>query len=260
MTTDVHGAVPIALPFDDEGDAPVPFTLTAAAHRALDPADVPGLRVVPDRPAASPAPPTSEEVDDLRPAQARALRRSGMRAVTIAAAMGVDVDLVTTWTADLAAVPRERVVPLRTPDPRPAQPVAAGPIRLGSGRSAAGIGLAVALARIDADGRAVTLIDDRPAVLAAALRAVRSGLAPAPGTVRVAARVGPDDAIDRWRADLARVLEVPADRVVVGRRHGAASADRVEITVRIVDARLAGLLDAWAGAVVGPDAAVAVGG
>ena len=31
------------------------------------------------------------------------------------------------------------------------------------------------------------------------------------------------------------------------RRHGAASADRVEITVRIVDARLAGLLDAWAG-------------
>ena len=256
MSTDTINAVPVALPFDDEGDAPVPFALTAAAHRAIDPSDVPTLRVVRDRSDAPEAPPTTDAPaavtahDDLRPAQARALRRSGMRIPTIAAAMGVDAALVTAWTADLASdrrgarTARPQVAAQRAPGGRRA---AARTVR---GReAAAAAGLAVALARVDADGTALTLTDDRPDVLGAALDALRGEVRIAPGAVRVACRVGAAVAADRIRAALVRALDVPEDRVVVGRWDGTGDAEAVEVRVRIADPRAVRAVDAWATAI-----------
>ena len=268
MASDTTRAVPIALPFDDEGDAPVPFALTAAAHRALDPSDVPALRLVPAGPSPTTAPaattsvpaaipPSEEEHDDLRPAQARALRRSGMRVATIAAAMGVDAALVTRWTHDLA--PRSR--------PTPAAPAQRAPGSRAGGRgSGPALGpaaaLAVALARVDADGAALTLTDDRPGVLAAALGALRAEADVPSRAVRVAARVGSAGAADRLRADLISALGVPAEQVVVGRWQEAPDAGSVEIRVRVAGTRAVRLVDRWAVAITGPEGLVpvAVGG
>lgn len=251
----------LALPFDDEGDRPVPFLLTAAARRALDPADVPVLRVVPaaaTAAAASPAPapvPTGPDPDDLRPAQARALRRSGMRPATIAAAMAVEPATVEVWTADVVTARRRpaaggsarRAGAARVARDRggPARVAAAGR-RLAGKESAVAAGLAVALARIDEDGGAVTLSDERPDLVAAAFGAVRAEVALAADAVRVAARCGPALAGDRVRADLAARLDLRPDRIVVGRWHGAPAADAVEVSVRIADRRAVRTVDAWA--------------
>jgi hypothetical protein len=253
-----HGAVPIALPFDDEGDAPVPFTLTAAARRAIDPQDVPSLRVVPDRPhdpsievPRADAPrleaPRSEAPDDLRPAQARALRRSGMRVATIAAAMGVEAALVTAWTSDVAPHREQRTSPrqVRAPGRRTVGRPASARAVLGHEHVAAA-GLAVALARVDADGSALTLVDDRPAVLGAALAAIGAEVSVAPASVRVAVRAGTGIAADRLQADLLRNLGVPQDRILVGRWHEAADPDAVEIRVRVAELGAVRVVDAWA--------------
>ncbi len=252
MRSDPTGAVPIALPFDDEGDAPVAFHLTAAAHRALGPDAVPALRVV----RGADADPSPSDPDDLRPAQARALRRSGMRPATIAAAMGVDPATVEGWTADVVTGRR------RSGEGRPAR--AAGAARTAGGRAdtarttaarrrlagqeaAVAAGLAVALARIDDDGGAVTLTDGRPDLVAAAFGAVRAEVAVGEDAVRVAARGGPALAGDRVRADLAVLLGLRPDRIVVGRWHSAPAADALEVSVRIADRRAARTVDAWAG-------------
>lgn len=247
-----HSAVPVALPFDDEGDAPVPFGLTAAARRALDPDGVPALRVVPDRPEDVAPTPDVEEVaaDDLRPAQARALRRSGMPVVTIAAAMDVDPALVATWTADLqpgrGAVRRPqgdrpaRSVPRRS---RPSIPSSADPT--------AAAGLAVALARIDVDGAAMTLRGDQPALVATALSALRTATRIRPERVRVAVALGRGHAADHVRAELAQLMGLPVDRVVVGRPRDPATDATLDIRVRVAERRAVQLIDDWAARIAG---------
>ncbi len=262
MASDTTRAVPIALPFDDEGDAPVPFALTAAAHRALDPSDVPALRVVregsdtPDAALTTGAPEGSIVPDDLRPAQARALRRSGMRVATIAAAMSVEAALVTAWTADVdpgrGAVPTAR--PRRAPGGR------RGEARTVRGHEAsAAAGLAVALSRVDLDGTVLTLTDDRPDVLAAALGAIRGEVRIPSGAVRVAARAGTAIATDRLRARLVEGLGVPAARVIVGRWPDAPDPAALEVRVRVSGRRAVEAVDAWATALADPIGARARG-
>jgi len=239
------------LPFDDEADRPVGFRLTAAARRALDPADVPALRVV--RTADVPDASAPQDPDDLRPAQARALRRSGMRTATIAAAMGLDPAIVEAWTEDVA--PRRgraaRTAAVRGGRGRADAGRAAAARRRFAGQEAAvGAGLAVAIARIDADGDAVTLTDERPELVAAAFGALRAETPFTDGAVRVAARGGSALAGDRVRADLVTRLGVGADRIVVGRWQGAPAADALELSIRIADRRVVRTVDAWALAAV----------
>jgi hypothetical protein len=239
MSDDTRPTLPLDLPFDDEGDRPVP-------------GDVPALRLVgagDGTPDASGEP----DPDDLRPAQARALRRSGMRTVTIAAAMGIDLATVEAWTADVAPGRGRRGRPtavrpagVRTDAAR----TAAARRRFAGQEAALGAGLAVAIARVDDDGGAVTLTDDRPDVVAAALDALRSEVAPGEASVRVAARCGPALAGDRVRSDLAARLGVPADRIVVGRWQGAPAADALEVSVRVADPRAVRVVDAWAAVAV----------
>ncbi len=116
------------LPFDDEGDHPIPFALTARARRTVAPHALPPLRVLPgagrtpatDVPPAldapGPAAPGGDDASqaplddpsDTRPARARALRRSGVATDRIAAQLGVDELLVRAWTGNVAVARRGR--------------------------------------------------------------------------------------------------------------------------------------------------------
>ena len=174
-----------------------------------------------------------------------------MRVATIAAAMDVDPALVASWTVDVApareAAPTRRAVRAPGRDRGGRRSTArpgAGPVADRELSAAAGV--AVALARVDADGSAVTLTDDRPDVLAAALGAIRAEATLPAGSVRIAARTGSAIAADRLRADLVRTLGVPVDRVVVGRWHGPTDPDAVEVRVRITSAAAVRVVDAWA--------------
>ncbi len=97
------------LPFDDEADQPVAFSLTARARREIAPGDLPALSVVPDephppQPDESPGDrsggadwPVRDDPSDTRPSRARALRRAGLSADAIARQLGVEPLLVRAW-------------------------------------------------------------------------------------------------------------------------------------------------------------------
>jgi hypothetical protein len=95
------------LPFDDAGDEPIAYSLTARARRTVAPDSLPPLAVV-GRPAV-PSHATAAAVDDgdlerpgdTRPARARALRRAGLSRGEIAVQLDVDPLLVDVWTADV---------------------------------------------------------------------------------------------------------------------------------------------------------------
>ena len=97
-----------AAPSADGGvdvDAPIAYALTAAGQRAVDPEQLPALRVAP--PAWS-ADDDADDPSDTRPARARALRRAGLPWSAIAAQLGVDELVARAWTEDVPAVGRRR--------------------------------------------------------------------------------------------------------------------------------------------------------
>ena len=97
------------LPFDDEADHPVAFSLTARARREIAPEDLPPLSVVRDQqrsslpehaPQDEPAGgtwPLRDDPSDTRPSRARALRRAGLSASAIARQLRVEPLLVRAW-------------------------------------------------------------------------------------------------------------------------------------------------------------------
>lgn len=248
----------LPLPFDDETDCAVPFVLTAAAHREVL-GRTPSLTAVTaaDAPQHDPSrrAPADDGADDTRRLQARALRRSGMPDATIAAALGVDVDVVTTWTEglddELARRRRRRQPSGGRPGGRRAvsgAPVApaSAPVEAPAGVEedpAAGRvdpatllpGLAVALAEPDADG--VTIAHDRLDPVAVLVDALRAEGVLAPGRVRVAVRVGTDEPLDRTRAVVAARLGVEPATVTAGRAaDGSRTGLRLRVDVRDVAA------------------------
>ena len=140
-----EAAEQVRLPFDLPDDAPIPFALTARARRAVAPASLPPLTVLPDADGPVPEEPGSAqtgteqpdagEVDgaqarfedavdddlddphDTRPSRARALRRAGVSFDDIAVEVGVDPLVVRAWVDDVAPVHSAR---------RRLRPVAAG--------------------------------------------------------------------------------------------------------------------------------------
>lgn len=97
------------LPFDDEADQPVAFSLTARARREVAPGDLPPLSVVrdeqhpplpdgaPEDPPGGEAWPVCDDPSDTRPSRARALRRAGLSADAIARQLQVEPVLVRAW-------------------------------------------------------------------------------------------------------------------------------------------------------------------
>jgi hypothetical protein len=224
----------VALPFDDEAEAPIPFVLTAAAHREVLGRDLPTLSVVPVLP----------EPVDTRRVQARALLRSGMPVATIAAALGSDIEEVGRWTEDLVdeLARRRRHRSARHPV-APAVGVGGTPVPMEDGQRRKLLpGLAFALAKTDGDG--VTIRHDQVEPVAVLIDGLRDRLPGLSDRLRVALRVGARTPSDRARSEVAARLEVDASRVIVGRVDGGA-APTLEIRVEIRDADAARLVRAW---------------
>jgi hypothetical protein len=263
---DTANATPLPLPFDDGLDAPIDFSLTPRARRTVVPDRLPPLRLVaPDERSMSAAPaaahdaPNDDDPSDVRPAQARALRRSGMPVTTIAAALGMAPDVIERWTvgatptrrrARVAAAGRtgERVARAAVPAPGPPQvpPVrpAQGPDDA-EGRRSSAIGMAVALATLDDDGADVTFTHTRVAVLAAILVELRRQLPLDGRCLRVAVRASERFGVDRARSEVARALQVADEQVLAGRWRDADGDDAMEVTLRVIDRDAVGVVAAW---------------
>jgi hypothetical protein len=264
MDETIASALPLPLPFDDELDAPVGFSLTPRARRAVSPEQLPSLRLVPgDGGRAQDGGALTEDPTDVRPAQARALRRSGMPAPTIAAAIGADLDLVARWTEDTEPVrrptrrsspPRPLAVPAAAPSRRDARPVAhAARPRAVAAQEARG--MAVALAALDADLSGVGFTHAHPEILGAILVEIRRQVPLPDWRVRVAIRVAAELGVDRCRSAVAAALGIDEERIVAGRWQDAPSRDALEVTLRIADERAARTVLAWTDGIAGPAAA-----
>jgi len=264
--------LPLTLPlaFDDEADERVPFTLTAAAHRAVGDVGAVRLRVVGDRSGPADAADASGAADgpdasDTRRAQARALLRSGMPVATIAAALGVPDATVTAWTDDVELRRRRRrgaAVGSTAAPTRQHGGIAGAPLASGTGALAAvapalpvvldhtdpvqrGVlaGLVLALLEVDEDG--LSLRHDRVEPIALLLDALRAALPLPDERVRVAVKVAADLALDRTRAMVADRLGMAVDRIVAGRWTSAPSDHAFQVRLDVVDRDAAALVSGW---------------
>ena len=234
---------PLPLPFDDGPDEAVPFVLTAAAHREVLGGTVPPLVAVDDVP--------DDDDGGTRRMQARALLRSGMPMSTVAAALGVDVEVVEEWTADLVdeLARRRRRAGRRTPPvsssetPSPRSTTSAS--SWGSARDRLLPGLAYAIAEVGEDE--VAFVHDRVEPVALLLDALREAEDLEERRVRVAVRISPDMPADRTRAELANRLRVDAATVTVG-RSATGTTGSIELRVDIRDAAAAHRVATWCGA------------
>ena len=95
-----------------DADAPIAFALTAAGQRAVDPGQLPALRVAPAPSSADDrADDDADDPSDTRPSRARALRRAGLPWSAIAAQLDVDELVARAWAEDVpAAAGRRRPV------------------------------------------------------------------------------------------------------------------------------------------------------
>jgi hypothetical protein len=257
-----HIAAPaLPLTFDDEMDAPVGFTLTSRARREVVPEQLPALRLVHrDDGRADAVVATATDPTDVRPAQARALRRSGMPVPTIAAALGVGLDLVVGWTHDAEPVRRtaRRSVQGR---PAPASSAApAGERGIATRRSVSARpvdarearGMAVALAEFDAALTGVGFTHARPEVLGAILAEIRRQVPVVDWRVRVAIRVAEELGVDRCRGAVALALGVDEDRIVAGRWSQAPSRTSIEISLHVADGAAAKVVHDWSDTLAHP--------
>jgi hypothetical protein len=244
----------LPLTFDDEMDAPVGFSLTPRARREVVPEQMPALRLVPREAArADAAVSAATDPTDVRPAQARALRRSGMPVPTIAAALGVDLGLVVGWTQDTEPVRRtarrsvqERPAPASASAPAGGRGIATGcsvPARTVDAREARG--MAVALAEFDTALAGVGFTHTRPEVLGAVLAEIRRQVPVVDWRVRVAIRVAEELGVDRCRGAVALALGVDEERIVAGRWAHAPSRTSIEIALHVADGAAAEVVRDW---------------
>jgi hypothetical protein len=266
------------LPFDDEADHPIPFSLTARARRTVAPDALPPLELVPER--ARPRHPgghrTDEDDDghlddptDTRPARARALRRAGVPLARIAGQLGVDELAVRAWTGDVAASSadaaelrraapsRAQALDLELEQERTAFELARAAAReealtrlAGDAGFAAGVGLVAALAEIDV--HAVTVSCAHPEVIGRLLTWLADHAEIDLDRVRVVLRLGPDVAGDLARHRWAEGVGIPVERVVHTRWRGAPAPDATDALVRFHDGALAATIAGWRDALLAP--------
>ncbi len=241
-------AVPLSLPFplEDDVDRPIDLVLTGAAHRELDPSRGPALRLV-SSVAEEPHP------SDTRPAQARALLRSGMPVTTIGAALGVPEGVVLHWTQDVEVSRRRRVQLTRANPPRvapPRAPVTSPNLVTAQARAGADDdkflqGVALALVRIvDAT---VSIVHDRPELVGLLVTELRRRTDVAIERFRVSVRVAPPLATDRVRREVASLLGVDVERVIAGRTAQPLTSTGIEVRVDVSDDLVESVVREWLG-------------
>jgi hypothetical protein len=264
------------LPFDDEADHPIPFTLTARARRTVAPDALPPLELVPERAQPRhPAHGADDEDDghlddptDTRPARARALRRAGVPLARIAGQLGVDELAVRAWTGDVAAsadpVELRRAAPshaqaldLELEQERTAFELARAAAREAAATRlahdpgfAAGVGLVAALAEVDV--HAVTISCAHPEVIGRLLTWLAAHAEVDLDRVRVVLRLGPDVAGDLARHRWADGVGIPVERIAHTRWRGAPAPDATDALVRFHDGALAATIAGWRDALLTP--------
>lgn len=258
------------LPARTTDEHPVSYQLTARARRVVAPETLPELSVLPSSPAADSggadahdgtAGPCSDPFDP-RPAQARALRRSGRSIAEIVDRLEASPVLVARWCRDVASRPARRA-------PTPAAPAGADRVRDERVvRSNRGVGRAGDVAHDRVRGLLETA-DGPPAaleeVVASAVRVVAATVsvtvaapdlaAAAVGwlcaeafadrrqlrvVLEVSDDVAADRAVRRWAEWLG--IDPTAITVTVDR---APHREGVRATLRITDPRVATALLAW---------------
>ena len=283
------GSVQQPLPFDDEADHPVAFSLTARARREIAPEDLPPLSVVRDaQPLVAPeepppddpskdlpgggAWPVRDEPSDTRPSRARALRRAGLSADAIAGQLRVEPLLVRAWigathdpsvgrVAD-GAVGRVTDDGAAAADPQAGQRETA--FQLGRATAAqqarrdlqrdpgfaAGLGLITSIVDIDRNALTVTTGDQEIARMS--LRWLDEHLPLDPARVRLVLRLGPRAAADLVAHRWASRLGIDRQRVVVARWHDAPDGHAVQALLRVADPGAAATVAGWRDALLAP--------
>lgn len=263
------------LPFDDESDRPVPYSLTARARREVAPEALPDLelvtdaRVAPGRaPSGDHAGPGTEDgaldtPGDTRPSRARALRRAGLPVEAIARQLDAEELAVRAWLGDLVgrSAPHRVVVPrsghgdgssraaqihLRSRQ-RARQEAEA---RLRSDPTfAAGLGLVAGIADVDDHSIAVTTRD--PRVAGAVTSWLLAQTDTPPHRLRVVLRLGGRVAADLARHRWAEALGLGIEQVTHTRVRGVSGLDE-EALLRVADPAVAGAVAGWAEALLDP--------
>lgn len=284
---------PVALPYDDESDEPIGFSLTARARRAVAPHGLPSLAVVAD----------DGDLDlpgDTRPARARALRRAGVSLADITRQLGVDELVVRAW---VDGVPTRSDPPSRVPhraadvsvlravtdtnavtstersdgpgngdvlmhDHADAAPGADADVAFDLARAAAADegrarlrddpafagGLGVTVALASVDRHAVTVAVDRQEIAEVVVAWLRDHAAVRPGDIRVVLQLGGTVAGDLERHRWSSGLGLPLDRVSHTRRGGRGARDHgVNALIRVHDPSLAATLAGWSDALLAPE-------
>lgn len=255
----------VPLPFDDEADEPIGFSLTARARRRVAPASLPELSVIDGE--------TEEDPGDTRASRARALRRAGADLADIARHLGVDDLLVRAWAGDvpvkqqahasgaaravavLAAPARSSTDPVRDEEAasRHRDAVEDGRRRLSADAPfAAGVGLLAGLVTVDHHG---VHFQTARSDLAARVIAWTCEQAGADARdVRIVLRLGTGVAGDLARHRWASTVGLGTKQVACTRWRHAATPDAVMAFVRIADAEVAARVAGWCEALLHPEA------
>lgn len=251
-----------SLPFSDRDEAPIEFSLTARARRAVAPDSLPPLEVVPDDDRDGTY---VEDPADTRPARARALRRAGLSVAAVAAEIEVDEVLARAWCGDVVGRPRggrKRVAALaaapatqgpeqplvtaalrRFEERREAAREEVGPLLAGDVGFARGLGLVAGLVEITPHAATVATRD--PKVGAAVVRWLRHHAGVDENRLRVVLQLGPDVPGDAASHEWRSLLGLPSVRVSQTRWRFAPTPDTVQALIRIADPELAGRLAGW---------------
>jgi hypothetical protein len=266
------------LPFDDESDRPVPYSLTARARREVAPEALPDLELVtdtrlarPHAPSASIATPVAPETEDgaldspgdTRPSRARALRRAGLSVEAIARQLDADELAVRAWLGGLAgrSAPHRVVVPppghgdgssraaqVHLRSRRRARLEAAERLR-SDPAFAAGLGLVAGIADVDDHSVAVTTRDPRVAGVVTSWLLTQT--ATPPHRLRVVLRLGRGVAADLARHRWAEALGLDVGQITHTRVAGVPELDE-EALLRVGDPATAGAVAGWAQALLDP--------
>lgn len=250
------------LPNTGDHDRPIGFALTARARRVVAPDSLPDLAVVPARPVTPDG--EADAPGDTRPARARALRRAGVPAATIAAQLDADPLLVTAWTGEVGVHAHRRsgtggdVAPPGAPALGQEQTAMASDdheqetaralaraeaaqqarARLAVDPMAAvGLGLLAAVAEVDA--HAVTVTSDDVRIVRRALQSLMGERPEARDLARVVVRVGPGAAGDLVRHRTAATLGLDVSQVTWTRWRTPPRPDAVRTLLRVADPGLA---------------------
>jgi hypothetical protein len=252
------------LPFDDEADRPIGFSLTARARRTVAPAALPPLSIIDGE--------TDEDPTDTRPSRARALRRAGADLADIARQLGVDELLVRAWADDVPSHHGRRAAGAARAAAVLAAPASAsaassrarreeesqrrdaldeGRHRLaGDAPFAAGVGLLAGL--VATDHHTVSFQTPQAELAGRVIAWLREQADADVRDVHIVLRLGSGVAGDLARHRWAAAVGLSTEQVVFTRWRQATSDDAVVAFVRLTDPQVAARVAGWCEALLHP--------